>query len=510
MHATMLMQVNQAPTICFHGSQLVIPEDTLVTLSDFLSFSAGGSDCSKLGGVCASADLPADACGNLLPSGTDALQTVDVEFHIPTPPCSPFNCTDPGWEPQESFLRLLSNGTIQVFACNGGNISVNVTVIDSEGAKTTRSLLVVVQEANDEPRFVMGNDTIYILEDSVDMIPGFASRISPGRCEGSQTLTFSIEPVRYWVPYVAGAPGETDFPSHNPHHYLVDPSSTFRLFSTSVPVMDAFSGNLSYELDTDKHGRVDFDVILQDSGGDSAGTNQRTRSLTFYVLPVNDAPMFSLSQTAITITNPEVLGTEETVWRENGIATSITKGGWSEENQHVIFSMEILSGPERLFVPLRIDCGADIGFSKCTGATGDLYAMPRPRRFGTNVIQVRIIDDGGEPDYALLSHGTLGAPRPVNTSLAVGTVTLTLTQVYQKPLFYLATDRVRVLQDSGCVTTIPGWDYLWGSACNRSVARRYVRACAPYRHRILSICTSRIQSMVHLVQVGRFPLSTAT
>jgi hypothetical protein len=461
-------QVNQAPVLCFSNSSLVIAEDELVSLSTFISFSAGGSACSGIGDLCQGV-MQADMCSHLPPWGDDAAQTVSVTVDIPMLACSPFNCTDAAWEPQDSFLRVHTNGTMEVFACNGGTVVVNITVTDSGGASTTKSLTVVVQEANDQPRFDLPIDTVYMLEDSVDQIPALATRVSAGRCEDSQTLTFSVTAVRYWVPYVAGDAGMASSLNR-----LYSSGHAEQLFETSFPNIDHATGNWSYELHKDRNGRVDFDVKLQDSGGTSRGSNMRTRTLTLYVLPVNDEPSFSLLQNAVSESSAEVLGTEGTVVRKTGAVVNIQKGGWNEERQRVIFSVEIVSGVERLFVPLRIDCGSDVGWSNCSSATGDLYAVPRPRRFGQNIAQVRVTDDGGQADYARLTHGALGAPVADNTSVAQGTITLTLNRVNQKPLFYLATDRVRVLQDSGCVTTIPGWDYLWGSACNRSVPRRSV------------------------------------
>jgi hypothetical protein len=238
--------------------------------------------------------------------------------------------------------------------------------------------------------------------------------------------------------------------------------------------MHQVSGSLKYVLYQHRHGRVDFTVRLQDSGNSTDGRNEVSRNLTLYVLPVNDAPTFSLQNAVINLTDSEVVGTEGTIRGYPAIVNQISKGGWREDNQKVLLTMEIITGPERMFVPLRIDCGSEIGWSTCPSATGDLFAMPRPRRFGTNVINVRVTDNGGQPDYSLLTHGILGAPPPVNTSVGTGNITLTLTPVDQKPLFHLATDRVRVLQDSGCITSIPGWDYMWGFACNRSVPRRCV------------------------------------
>lgn len=211
---------------------------------------------------------------------------------------------------------------------------------------------------------------------------------------------------------------------------------------------------------------------------DGDGGGVLSRPLTLYVLPVNDRPSFEISLFNIEATEV-MIATTGTF--QQGVVTNIQKGGWNEEGQKIIFSIDVMYGPERLFVPLQIECSNVSGWSTCEGVNGDFRAVPRPRRFGEQVVQVRVLDDGTAPNYPdgkapyeNLTHGNLGAPQAMDSFLAPQNLTLRINMVDDPPEFVLATDRVRVLQDSACVSIVPQWDGLSDAACARSSGRRCV------------------------------------
>lgn len=474
--------VNMPPTMCFitpsgeEAHNLTLTEDSPVSLVDFVRVSAGGSLCSDLEpyGLCNSSTTPT-VCGRLLPRGAEANQTLNLTVVLSEGPCSPFNCTDPLFPPLDAYLSIHLNGTgstLTAFACNDGIATVNLTLEDSGGASITRQLVVPVETVNDRPEFTLNYGTVYMLEDSVSAIDGLASGVNPGRCEGNQTVQFELQTVEYWVPWVPGsAEGSGDAPGGE------------QLFTAPLKLFEE-NGTLAYVLNPDRNGRFDLKVRLVDDGQGAGGeTSALERNLTIYVLPVNDEPHFDFDATLLAngISVSEDGGETSRV----DAAENIIKGGWGEELQKVIFSFDLIEGPERLFVPLFIVCDGTEGWGLCSDGTGDFKAIPRPRRNGKQVVRARITDDGraptwpidsSGPPFELLTHGDLGAPAAVGTYVLNSTLTLTVTAVDNKPRFRLASPIVKVLQDSGCVSAVPHWDGLDGAACNRSIRGSHMRA----------------------------------
>jgi VCBS repeat-containing protein len=145
-----------------------------------------------------------------------------------------------------------------------GTSNVTATAINNEGTGSTPATFTITLTAvNDVPSFTRDGD-ITVNEDSGPYSALWASNISAGPNESSQTLTFVVT---------------NDNPS---------------LFS-SQPAISAITGFLNFTPAPNAFGTVTVTVRLQDDGGTANGGIDRTSDQTFIIriVAVNDPPQFT-------------------------------------------------------------------------------------------------------------------------------------------------------------------------------------------------------------------------
>jgi hypothetical protein len=170
-----------------------------------------------------------------------------------------------------------------------GSAVITVTVSDDGGTQAggvdsfVRQFVVTVLPVNDPPSFNKGADQTIIEDAQPQVVPGWATALTPGPHEGGQLLVFSAS--------------------------AVDPT----LFA-SAPVIDA-AGTLRYATAADRSGSTLVHVTLQDDGGVAhGGVDVSTiQSFTISITAVNDPSSVSVSPGAAEFT-------------EGGVAVAIDPG----------------------------------------------------------------------------------------------------------------------------------------------------------------------------------------
>ncbi|HVX64012.1 MAG TPA: Ig-like domain-containing protein [Pirellulales bacterium] len=288
-------------------------------------------------------------------------------------------------------------------AFNSGIAHITVTVHDDGGTANggidsfSQTFTVNVQFVNQPPSFVKGPDQAVNEDSPLQVIPGWATQISPGQgnAEPGQTLNFIVTP-------------------DNPNIFVVPPS------------IDPATGTLRYQFAQNFSGSTNVSVKLHDNGGTANGGVDTSASQSFKLTSnfVNDIPTF-------------VAGGDQTV-NENapaqtvvGWATSISPGpGFNEAGQTLNFI--VTAENSSLFA-----AGPSID-----PQTGTLTYTPALNAFGTTTVHVRLHDNGGTANGG------------IDTS-AEQTFTITVNFVNHAPSFVGGPNQV--VNENAPAQTVTGW-----------------------------------------------------
>jgi len=257
------------------------------------------------------------------------------------------------------------------------------------------TLVITVTSVNDPPTFTVGPDITISEDASAQLFPAWAKNMSPGGGgdEASQELTF-----------------------------ILTQTSTNTITFTSFPVVDAVTGDLTFEVDGDVNGVATIEVTLEDSGPSDAPDQNISSAFTFTIKVegVNDAPSFSLVEEFSSLEDAGEVS-------QANIATAISAGPPDEISQTLTFFLNIIekSGTLTFIQSPSID------------VLGTLSFETAPDDFGNAEIMV-VLQDDGESD-----------PPHENTSDTL-TFTLLITPVNDAPTFTKGSDPT-VDEDSGPV-----------------------------------------------------------
>lgn len=237
-----------------------------------------------------------------------------------------------------------------------GTAQFTVTVQDSGGTadggldtSLARTFTITVGAINDRPSFMAGNPSA-VREDSGSAV------------------------VANWATFIAGPANESD---QTVLGYTVSAVTNSALFS-SGPTVDG-SGTLRFTPAPDAFGSSQFTVTVRDSGGTSGGgvDTSLPQTFTITVLPVNDAPSFSL------VDPPAVLEGQGTLIVPS-TAVNFVPGPANESGQRVSdYIVDLVSNPGLFETPPSIS------------ATGTLTYTIAPDAVGLSTARVRVRDDGG-------------------------------------------------------------------------------------------------------------------
>jgi len=247
---------------------------------------------------------------------------------------------------------LSSTGTLTFTpAANAsGSSAISITAQDDGGTanggddtSNAQTSSITVTGVNDEPSFT-GGGNVTVTEDSGAYSAAWASAISAGPGESSQTVSFAVS------------------------------NGNNSLFAAQ-PAMSA-SGVLTFTPAANANGSATVTVTLQDDGGTANGGDDTSAAQTFTisVTAVNDEPSFSGGGN---VTVLEDSGSYSAVW-----AGSISAGPADENGQSVTFSVS--NSNNALFsAQPSLDAAGTLTFTTAANA------------FGSATVTVTLQDNGG-------------------------------------------------------------------------------------------------------------------
>ena len=247
---------------------------------------------------------------------------------------------------------------------------------------TEQTFTITVTPVNDAPSFVKGSDQTVLEDAGAQTVSAWATAISPGPNESSQTVSFQITS------------------NSNPG-----------LFSAAPAV--APDGTLTYTPAANANGSATITIHVQDDGGTSNGGADTSASQTFVlnVTAVNDEPTFTkgADQTVAEDAGPQTVP---------GWATSMSAGPTDESGQTLTFSTT--NSNNALF-----------SVQPSVAANGTLTYTSAPDANGTATVTVRLTDSGGtanggddhsEQTFTITVTAVNDAPRNLTAATAPGTI----------------------------------------------------------------------------------------
>jgi hypothetical protein len=294
---------------------------------------------------------------------------------------------------------VASDGTLSYTpAANAfGSTTVTVTAHDNGGTanggndtSAPQTFTITITAVNDAPSFT-GGGNVTVNEDSGAYSAAWATGISAGPNEGSQTVTFSVT--------------------------TSDPS----LFSVQPAVSS--TGVLSFTTALNANGSATITVTAHDDGGTANGgvDSSAPQSATITITAVNDAPSFTSGGD---VTVLEDSGSYSAAW-----ATGISAGPADESGQTVSFTITGNSN------------AALFAAGPAISPSGVLTFTPSANAFGSATITVTAQDNGGTANSG------------ADTSAPV-TFTINVTAVNDAPSFTKGPD-VTVFDNAGPQTFSP-------------------------------------------------------
>ncbi len=295
-------------------------------------------------------------------------------------------------------VRLMDNGD----DASTGEGDVNIS--------TESTFTITLRAINDAPEFTIPATANSIEDQGLVTIPNFATDMRPGPVsatdEAGQQFTVTVT--------------------------ATDPSA----FAV-LPTIGA-DGTLAFETAKDINSNtgksLEVTVFLTDDGTDSPLPHRNVsevKTFTITTTPVNDEPLFTLTQSTVTVIEDveEFEGTLNTV--VPGFATNIAPGpatATDETGQTVNFEVISVTAPELFDEAPAID--AD---------TGDLSFKTAQHKNGKSVVVVRLVDDGPN------------SPAPNDNLSRLHTFTISITPINDEPEFSLP-NQVIVDEDAGLVS----------------------------------------------------------
>jgi hypothetical protein len=289
---------------------------------------------------------------------------------------------------------VASDGTLTYTAAANafGSATVTVTAHDDGGTanggvdtSASQTFTITITPVNDAPSFTKGGDQSSFEDAGAQSVAAWATAISAGPGEGSQSVDFIVT------------------------------NDNNTLFSVQPAV--APNGTLTYTSAPNANGTATVTVAIHDDGGTANGgvDTSATQTFTITVGAVNDAPSFTkgANQTVLEDAGAQTVA---------GWATAISAGPADESSQSVTFTAT--NNNNVLFT-----------VQPAVDAAGNLTWTGAPDAYGTATVSVTAHDDGGT------ANGGVDASAPQ-------TFTITITPVNDAPSFTKGAD-VSVSSNAG-------------------------------------------------------------
>jgi hypothetical protein len=269
-----------------------------------------------------------------------------------------------------------------------GSATVTVRLTDDGGIAnggvdfSEQTFTITVTPVNDAPSFVKGSDQTVLEDAGAQSVSAWATAISAGPNESSQTVTF-----------------------------VVTANTNAALFSAG-PAVGA-DGTLTYTPAANANGSATITLKITDDGGtDNGGANESaTQTFVLNVTAVNDEPTFTKGPDQ---TVPEDAGAQTVpAW-----ATNMSAGPTDESSQTLTFSTT--NNNNTLF-----------SAQPSVAANGTLSYTSAADANGTATVTVRLSDNGGtanggddhsEQTFTITVTAVNDAPRNVTAATAPATI----------------------------------------------------------------------------------------
>jgi hypothetical protein len=270
---------------------------------------------------------------------------------------------------------VAANGTL-TFTLAGdafGSATVTLTLQDDGGTanggadtSAAQTFTINVTGVNDAPSFTKGADQTSFEDGGAQTVAGWATAISAGPGEGSQTVNFIVS------------------------------NDNNGLFSVQPAI--ASNGTLVYTAAANANGVAKVTVAIHDDGGVANGgvDTSATQTFTITIGAVNDAPSFTkgADQTSLEDAGPQTVA---------GWATAISAGPADEASQTVTFTT-------------TNDNNTLFSVQPSVDAAGNLTYTAAPDAFGTATVTVVAHDDGGT------ANGGVDTSAPQTFTITIGNV----------------------------------------------------------------------------------------
>jgi hypothetical protein len=297
---------------------------------------------------------------------------------------------------------IAADGTLSFTAApdTTGTATVTVQIHDNGGnaffgddTSDAQTFTITVGPVNDAPSFTKGADQTVLEDAGAQTVAGWATNISPGPNEATQTVTFTVV------------------------------AADTTLFSVQ-PAVSA-NGTLTFTPAPNANGTTVVTVTAMDNGGTANGGVNTSAGQTFNIniTAVNDAPSFTKGPDQTPLEGAGM----QTV---PGWATSISAGPTDESGQTLTFL--VTTSNDALFTQ----------FPAISATTGDLTYTLTADANGPITITVRLMDNGGT------ANGGEDTSAP-QTFLINGT------DINDPPSFTKGANQ-SILEDAG-PQTVPGW-----------------------------------------------------
>jgi len=252
---------------------------------------------------------------------------------------------------------LNSNGDLsyEVKADSSGMTALTVYLSDDGGTdnggineSAHETFTITVNDINDAPSFTKGTNQEVNEDTGIQTISNWATNISAGPNESSQTLSF------------------------------IATNDNNGLFSTQ-PSINSTTGSLTFEPASNVYGTATVSITLKDDGGTVNGgvDTSPTEDFTITINPVNDPPIFSKG------TNQSIMENSGTQ-TVPGWATNISAGP-NESGQNVVFHV-------------NNDNNSLFSVQPSVSSNGDLTYETNSDSSGLAIVTIYLFDDGGTAD----------------------------------------------------------------------------------------------------------------
>ncbi|TWU03197.1 Ig-like domain-containing protein [Neorhodopirellula pilleata] len=235
----------------------------------------------------------------------------------------------------EAAVTITGNtgGTVQL---NNAGLSADTTALVTFNI-TGNTGLQASTPVNDAPEFTLPSTSLQTLEDGGPQSLVIATEITPGldATEAAQTVTF------------------INVSADDPSLFAVQPAI-------------ASDGTLTFTLAGDAVGTATVSVQLQDDGGTADGgiDTSETQTFTIEIIPVNDAPQFTIAGDPLTVAEDSE---SQTV---NALATVTSVGPLNESTQTAVFEITGNSNPALFAVLPAIDAAGNLTYTPAENANG--------------------------------------------------------------------------------------------------------------------------------------------